>query len=62
VAVHYPTPLPLLPAYRYLKHVATDFPNAVAAQKQILSLPVYPEMTDAMIEYVADAVRRFYCA
>jgi dTDP-4-amino-4,6-dideoxygalactose transaminase len=59
-AVHYPTALPNLPAYRYLNHTPADFPVASKLQDEILSLPMYPELTDGMIEYVSAAVRAFY--
>ena len=59
-AVHYPTALPFLPAYRHFGAVAAAFPRAAAAQGRILSLPMYPEMPVAMIEYVADSVRAFF--
>ena len=59
-AVHYPTALPLLPAYRYLGGDATAFPRAAATQARILSLPMYPELTTEMIEYVADSIRAFF--
>jgi dTDP-4-amino-4,6-dideoxygalactose transaminase len=59
-AVHYPTALPLLPAYARLGHTARDFPHAASNQENILSLPIYAEMSEGMVEYVADAVRRFY--
>jgi dTDP-4-amino-4,6-dideoxygalactose transaminase len=59
-AIHYPTPLPLLPAYHYLQHAETDFPVTSANQKQILSLPMYPELTEEKMGYIADQIRRFY--
>ncbi|MFQ5453269.1 MAG: DegT/DnrJ/EryC1/StrS family aminotransferase [Candidatus Zixiibacteriota bacterium] len=58
--IHYPTALPFLNAYRYLKHTPEDFPLAFKRQSEILSLPMYPEMTEEMIVYVADTVRAFY--
>jgi dTDP-4-amino-4,6-dideoxygalactose transaminase len=58
--VHYPTPLPFLPAYHYLAHSVRDFPVAARLQPEILSLPMYPELTEDMIAYVADAIREFY--
>ena len=57
---HYPTPLPLLKAYEYLKHVPADFPVAVRNASEILSLPIYPEMTDEQVSYVVDSVKAFY--
>jgi dTDP-4-amino-4,6-dideoxygalactose transaminase len=58
--VHYPTPLPLLPAYRYLGHKPGEFPRAEHNSRHMLSLPIYPEMSLAMVERVAELIRRFY--
>jgi len=57
--IHYPIALPNLSAYAYLKHGATDFPEATTASGQILSLPMFPEMVDEQLTYVADAVAEF---
>ncbi len=59
-AIHYPRILPLLPAYAYLNHVPGDFPVAYKAQNEILSLPMFPELTDAQIEHVVKSVRSFF--
>lgn len=59
-AIHYPTPLPLLKAYEYLNYTASEFPVAAALQHKILSLPMYPELTENQIKYIANAVRSFY--
>ena len=61
-AVHYPTALPLLPAYRRLGITAANIPRAADNQSKILSLPIYPELADATIGYVCDAVREFYAS
>jgi len=58
--LNYPKALPFYPAYAYLGHQPADFPVAHANQSRILSLPIYPEMTDEMIGYVAGAIRGFY--
>jgi dTDP-4-amino-4,6-dideoxygalactose transaminase len=58
--VHYPTALPLLPAYRRLGLDAGGFPRAARNQQAILSLPIYAEMTDEMVTYVAGRIRAFY--
>lgn len=58
--LNYPKALPFYPAYAYLKHRHHDFPVALANQSRILSLPIYPEMTDDMIVYVADQIKRFF--
>lgn len=58
--VHYPTPLPFLPAYSHLGHSRGDFPVAAHLQSRILSLPIYPEMEEWQIERVARAIRDFH--
>lgn len=57
--IHYPTPLPLLPAYKYLNHMPSDFPIASDYMDKILSLPMFPELTEEMIACVAGEVRLF---
>ncbi len=59
-AVHYPTPLPLLPAYQYLGKNESDFPVTSQNQKKIISLPMFPELSKEQMDYVAACVRRFY--
>ncbi len=59
-SVHYPTPLPFLPAYKYLGHTEKDFPVSHQLQQEILSIPMYPELTEEKIIYVADTIRSFY--
>jgi dTDP-4-amino-4,6-dideoxygalactose transaminase len=59
-AIHYPTALPNLPAYSYLGHIPSDFPEASKAQSEILSLPMYPELTELQIQYVCEQIRAFY--
>jgi len=59
-SVHYPRILPNLPAYNYLNHSANDFPVASKYETQILSIPMYPELTEEMIEYVAEQIKEFY--
>ena len=56
--IHYPIPVHLQPAYSDLGYKAGDFPNAEAAAREVLSLPLFPEMTASQIEDVARAVRR----
>jgi dTDP-4-amino-4,6-dideoxygalactose transaminase len=57
-SLNYPKALPFYPAYAYLGQRPADFPAAYRNQSRILSLPIFPEMTDEMIEYVADQSRR----
>jgi dTDP-4-amino-4,6-dideoxygalactose transaminase len=58
--LHYPTPLPFLPAYEYLGHTTADFPVAAQLQQEILSLPIYPELTEEAVCYVGEMIRAFY--
>lgn len=55
--LNYPKALPFYPAYSYLGHKPEDFPVAHNNQGRILSLPIYPEMTDEMITYVGCAIK-----
>ena len=52
-AVHYPTALPNLPAYQYLGTSTADYPVATQLQDEILSLPMYPELSEESIAHVA---------
>jgi dTDP-4-amino-4,6-dideoxygalactose transaminase len=56
-SVHYPTPVPLQPAYAHLGHKPGDFPVAEDVMRRCLSMPRFPEMTDEQIAYAASAVR-----
>jgi dTDP-4-amino-4,6-dideoxygalactose transaminase len=58
--LNYPKALPFYPAYAYLGHQPADFPIAYANQSRILSLPIYPEMEERSIEYVAGQIDRFF--
>ena len=44
----------------YLKHTPEDFPVAYADQSRILSIPIYPEMSEEMVSYVAQVIERFF--
>ena len=54
--IHYPTPVHLLPAYADLGHRVGDFPHAEQAANEVLSLPMFPELTASQCEAVAQAV------
>ncbi|MBZ0265513.1 DegT/DnrJ/EryC1/StrS family aminotransferase [bacterium] len=58
--VHYPHALPTMPAYEYLNLDLEDYQKAIHHSQSELSLPIYPEMTDEMIEYVAETIRGFF--
>jgi len=59
-AIHYPTALPNLPAYEYLGYDMFSFPISSKYQNQILSLPMYPELTLEEIDFIATLIREFY--
>lgn len=50
--VHYPVPLHQQPAYAHMGHARDAFPATTAAAERILSLPIYPEMTEPQVERV----------
>lgn len=60
--IHYPKALPFEPAYEYLNHTERDFPVSAQLQKVVLSLPVYPELTNEQVEYVCNMIKSFYGA
>ena len=57
--VHYPTPTHLQDAYRGLGLGPGALPQAEAAAREVLSLPMYPELTDAEVAQVAQAVHLY---
>ncbi len=57
--VHYPIPLHLQGCYRFLGGKRGDYPVAERAAEEILSLPIYPELTDDQVEYVAEVINRW---
>jgi len=59
-AVHYPMPLHLQKVYANLGYRPGDFPVAEKASREVLSLPMFPELTDAQIQRVADVVKDFF--
>jgi dTDP-4-amino-4,6-dideoxygalactose transaminase len=59
-AVHYPMPLHLQKVYANLGYQLGDFPVAEKASHEVLSLPMFPELTDAQIQRVAEVVKQFF--
>ena len=59
-AVHYPMPLHLQKVYANLGYKLGDFPVAEKASREVLSLPMFPELTDAQIQRVAVVVKEFF--
>lgn len=50
--IHYPTPLPLTEAYKSRGYTENNFPNANLLSKEILSLPLFPEITKEQVQFV----------
>jgi dTDP-4-amino-4,6-dideoxygalactose transaminase len=59
-AVYYPVGLHLQPCFASLGYRPGSLPRTEAAMKEVLSLPVYPELTDTQIDRVISVVRAFY--
>jgi dTDP-4-amino-4,6-dideoxygalactose transaminase len=59
-AIYYPVPLHLQPCFDYLGYKKGAFPESEKAAEEVISLPVYPELTRAQQDEVVDAVRDFY--
>jgi len=58
--IHYPVPIHLQDAYHFLGLRKGSFPVAEQCAEEIVSLPMYPELTKVQIEYVASEIKRFY--
>jgi dTDP-4-amino-4,6-dideoxygalactose transaminase len=58
--IHYPIPLHLQDAYRFLNLGVGSFPIAEKCAAEYLSLPMYPELTSEQINYVAKEIKEFY--
>tara|TARA_B100000963_G_scaffold31269_1_gene23148 strand:- start:9752 stop:10855 length:1104 start_codon:yes stop_codon:yes gene_type:complete len=58
--VNYPTILPLLPAYKFLDKKNTDFPVSSKYQNEILSLPLYPEISIEAQNYIIENIKKFF--
>ncbi len=60
--IYYPIPLHLQKAFSYLGHKPGDFPASEAASREVLSLPIYPELTEAQQRSVVFAIAAFHRA
>lgn len=58
--VYYPVPMHIQECFKNLGYKQGDFPEAEKAAKEVLALPIYPELTDEMKDYVADTILSFY--
>ena len=58
--IHYPIPLHLQPAYKSLGFKQGSFPVSETLAKEILSIPIYPELTEDQRAYIVDNITRFF--
>lgn len=59
-SIYYPIPLHLQKCFDYLGHKKGDFPVAEKVSKEILALPIYPEITEDEVDFVCTAIKNFY--
>lgn len=55
-AVHYPTPLPFLEAYKYKKHKSSEFPVSSKITNEIISLPMFPELSEYQLNIICNQI------
>ena len=57
--IHYPIALPFLKAYAYLNHSHDEFPEAFGVSQEIVSIPIYPELSNDQVKYISDKIKEF---
>jgi len=58
--IHYPTPVSLIPSMKYLGYKPGDFPNSERASKEVLSLPMYPELEDYEVKFITNTIGNYF--
>ncbi|PWA08408.1 transcriptional regulator [Pueribacillus theae] len=58
--VYYPIPLHVQPVFKSLGYQEGDFPEAEKAAKEVLSLPIYPELAEEDLTYIVKTMKEFY--
>ena len=57
--IYYPLPMHLQECFKYLGYKQGDFPESEKAAREVLAIPVYPELTDEMKDFVVDTILSF---
>ncbi len=58
--IYYPIPLHLQQAFAYLKYKPGDLPESESASREVLALPIFPEMSAGQQDLVVESIARFY--
>jgi dTDP-4-amino-4,6-dideoxygalactose transaminase len=58
--IHYPIALPNLKAYQHLGFKEQDYPVSSGLEKRILSLPMFPELSEVSIERIGASIKRYF--
>lgn len=58
-AIHYPVSIHLVPSFAHLGYTEGDFPESEKASREVISLPLFPEMTSKEVEKVGKTTARF---
>jgi dTDP-4-amino-4,6-dideoxygalactose transaminase len=58
--IHYPIPIHLMEAFKFLGYQEGDFPITEECSRTILSLPMYPELKESEIKYIVEEIKRFF--
>jgi dTDP-4-amino-4,6-dideoxygalactose transaminase len=58
--IYYPLSLHMQECFAYLGHKPEDFPESLRAAQQTLALPIFPELSEAQLQYVVDSIRDFF--